>query len=121
MKTKNNRHKLFQSYIRDGVVIPQIDLQEALKAVSLTQGVSIKELISNSRKRSISFPRHIFCYLAYHYTTIPLVEVGKMIGNRDHTTIAWGNKNVEDAMSIGYEPLVKMKDEVLNYLKIEVA
>ena len=42
---------------------------------------------SKSRAQKVTFPRQVAIYLARELTGVPLVEIGKRFGGRDHTTV----------------------------------
>ena len=44
-------------------------------------------LKSKSRKQEIALARQLAMYLANKYTNIPATRIGKLIGNRDHSTV----------------------------------
>ncbi len=48
--------------------------------------VSLEDLRSRSRKRSISFPRQVAMFLARKYTEESLADIGRVF-NRDHSTV----------------------------------
>ncbi len=48
--------------------------------------VTINDLQSKSRKRTIAFPRQVCMYLARKHTEYPLADIGKAL-NRDHSTV----------------------------------
>lgn len=48
--------------------------------------VTINDLRSKSRKKTIAFPRQISMYLARKYTRQPLADIGRAF-NRDHSTV----------------------------------
>jgi chromosomal replication initiator protein len=60
--------------------------------------VSIDELRSRSRKRSVAFPRQIAMYLTRKYTNISLADIGN-IYNRDHSTVLYAIKMITKDMS----------------------
>jgi len=60
--------------------------------------VSIDDLRSRSRKRSISFPRQMAMYLTRKYTTKSLADIGDMY-NRDHSTVLYAIKVITQDMS----------------------
>lgn len=45
------------------------------------------EMQSTRRQRVLSRPRHIAMYLSRELTPRSLPEIGRMFGNRDHTTV----------------------------------
>jgi len=60
--------------------------------------VSIDELRSRSRKRSVTFPRQVAMYLTRKYTNISLADIGT-IYNRDHSTVLYAIKSITKDMS----------------------
>ncbi len=60
--------------------------------------VSIRDLQSRSRKKTITFPRQISMYLARKYTEQGLAEIGKVF-NRDHSTVLHSVRVISDAMA----------------------
>jgi chromosomal replication initiator protein len=60
--------------------------------------VSIDELRSRSRKRSVAFPRQMAMYLTRKYTNISLADIGN-IYNRDHSTVLYAIKTITMDMS----------------------
>lgn len=59
--------------------------------------VSIEDLRSRSRKRSIAFPRQVAMYLARKHTEESLADIGKAF-NRDHSTVLHSIKAVTTQM-----------------------
>lgn len=60
--------------------------------------VSVDDLRSRSRKRSITFPRQMAMYLTRKYTTKSLADIGN-IYNRDHSTVLYAIKTITKDMS----------------------
>ncbi len=67
-----------------------------LDAVARFYDVSTEELVSPNRSRRVALPRQIAMYLLRHEADMPLVEVGQILGNRDHTTIIHGCDKIAD-------------------------
>lgn len=59
-------------------------------------GISSEVLKSGLRKRKVTWPRQVYCYLCSHLTKMSLKAIGETIGNRDHTTILHSKKLVKD-------------------------
>ena len=59
--------------------------------------VSIQDLQSRSRKKSIAFPRQIAMYLARKYTEESLADIGRAF-NRDHSTVLHSIKVVSNQL-----------------------
>lgn len=62
------------------------DPTEILLHISKYYGVAIGDLLGRSRKKEIKNPRHVACYVLCK-CGYSLKAVGKILGNRDHTTI----------------------------------
>jgi len=60
--------------------------------------VSIDDLRSRSRKRSVTFPRQMAMYLTRKYTSHSLADIGNMY-NRDHSTVLYAIKTITKDMS----------------------
>lgn len=61
--------------------------EEAIEAVSKYYQVGKRLLLGDSRARPIARPRQILMYLLRTHLSIPLEEVGRVVGGRDHTTV----------------------------------
>ncbi len=70
-----------------------------LSIVSEHYSVPIADLIGNKRNSKIVTPRQISMYLIRELTDTSLKSIGKLLGNRDHTTIMHGIEKVEDDLA----------------------
>ena len=59
-------------------------------------GITPQEIISSNKSRKITFPRQICMYLCRKLTDFSLADIGKAIGDRDHTTILHGVDKIEE-------------------------
>lgn len=66
-------------------------------------GMSKTDLISARRTRDVVRPRQIVSYLAKTMTLRSLPEIGRLLGNRDHTTILHGVRKIEDLIGSDQE------------------
>lgn len=60
--------------------------------------ISVDELKSRSRKRSITFPRQVAMYLTRKYTDQSLADIGQLY-NRDHSTVLHAIRTITREMS----------------------
>lgn len=58
--------------------------------------VSESDITGSKRSSKIVLPRHIAMYLCREMIDIPLASIGKLMGNRDHTTVRHGVEKIED-------------------------
>lgn len=61
--------------------------QEVIGAASKYFSIGKKPLLGSSRARPVSLPRQILMYFLRTELNLPLQEIGKLIGGRDHTTV----------------------------------
>jgi Bacterial dnaA protein helix-turn-helix len=57
-------------------------------------GLSVNDIKSARRTRNVVLPRQICMYIAQQMTIQSLPQIGRMIGNRDHTTALHGIRKV---------------------------
>ncbi|HEX6384861.1 MAG TPA: chromosomal replication initiator protein DnaA [Anaerolineae bacterium] len=69
-------------------------LDQVIEAVCRYYNVSATDLVGNSRKRLIAFPRQIAMYLARTETDASLPQIGQKLGDRDHTTVLSGYEKI---------------------------
>ena len=57
------------------------------KEVSKYFGVKVSDMESANRSKNVAFPRQVAIYLIREHTNYSLPQMGKLFGDRDHTTI----------------------------------
>jgi chromosomal replication initiator protein len=60
--------------------------------------VSNESLSSKKRTKELTVPRQVAMYLIRELLELPLVEIGKLFGGRDHTTVIHSLQKVEEDM-----------------------
>jgi chromosomal replication initiator protein len=76
----------------------QLDGKTIRDFVGCQYNVSINDLKSKSRKRSITFPRQVGMYLTRKYTDQSLADIGALY-NRDHSTVLHAIKVITQSRS----------------------
>ena len=69
---------------------------------------------SKSRKREVITIKHTAIYLSYHFTTLPLIDIGTLF-NTDHSTIIHTLKKVANVLETEEEA-----KQIVNQLKREI-
>lgn len=83
--------ELINFALADLIRQPQkVTLEQVVQAVCSYYKVTLDDLASDSRKRSVAFPRQMAMYLARTETDASLPLIGSYLGNRDHTTVLYG-------------------------------
>ena len=82
---------LIQSLLGKGIEANELRTKatppQIITAVSKHFSVGKRDLLGSSRVRPISLPRQVLMYLLRTHLNLPLQEVGRLIGGRDHTTV----------------------------------
>ncbi len=69
-------------------------LPEIVKTVAHFYGLSVEDLKSPRRSKVVALPRQVAMYLAREETDASLLEIGKALGGRDHSTILYGYEKI---------------------------
>lgn len=68
----------------------KVSIQKIVKEVSRFFSIPINDILSAKRNKFISHARHLAMYLARELTSSSLPQIGRGIGDRDHTTVIYG-------------------------------
>lgn len=79
---------------------PAVDLTLAgiREHVARSWGVSVEELNSKRRTKEITLPRQIAMYLIRELLGLPLVDIGRAFGGRDHSTVIHSVQKIEELL-----------------------
>ena len=75
-----------------------LNIEKIQTVVSSFFKISMQEMLSPRRSRSLVRPRQIAMYLSKKYTSKSLPDIGRKFSNRDHTTVIHAVKTVEQLM-----------------------
>lgn len=75
--------------------IPYVSIRQIQEAVSRSFRIPPIEMISARRARDVSRPRQVAMYLARELTCHSLPRIGYYFGDRDHTTVMHGIREVK--------------------------
>ncbi len=67
-----------------------------VEIVSEHFNITPTEIVSSKKSRNIAYPRQVSMYLCRKLTDVSLNDIGKKLGNRDHTTILHGINKIEN-------------------------
>lgn len=73
----------------------KITVELIIDIVSEHYEISSSDILSSKKSKNIAFPRQICMYLCRNLTEFSLEDIGKSLGNRDHTTILYGIQKIE--------------------------
>lgn len=91
LKKSEITQELVQSLLGKGIEpnnqMLKTNPEDLINAVSKYFSLGKRQLLGISRARPIALPRQILMYLLRTQLNLPLEEVGRLIGGRDHTTV----------------------------------
>ena len=77
----------------------QLTVQKVLSRVADHYQIKVVDLKGERRLRSVALPRQITMYLLRKELSLPLEEVGRVLGGRDHTTVMHGEDKITKALA----------------------
>jgi chromosomal replication initiator protein len=80
-------------------LLPQrrnITPRKILEAVANYEGIAVEDLVGQNRSAKIAVPRQIAMYLLREINDISFPQIGELLGGRDHTTVMYGIKKIDD-------------------------
>lgn len=75
-----------------------VTVESIQKTISEFYNISIADLKSSKRNKSIAGPRHIAVWLCKKMTEYSLSDIGEEFGGRDHTTIMSSIRKIDDLL-----------------------
>ena len=96
----------------------QIDPKQLLRVVARLAELRVADLKSTSRRRSTVLARSVAIYLLRHLTSLSLEGIGKLLGNRDHTTVLHAVRKITEGRSIDLDT-ERLIDRVCRELNID--
>jgi chromosomal replication initiator protein len=92
----------------------RVTIEEIQRRVAEHYGIRIADMHSARRARAVARPRQVAMYLAKQLTPRSLPEIGRKFGGRDHTTVMYAIRKIEDLRTT--EPLLSDDIETLRRL-----
>lgn len=89
--------KLAERVIKRAVKIDDkpLTVDEIMEKVCRHYNVTVAQVNSRSRKKDFVTARQVSMYLVQKYTKMPASRIGRMVGNRDHSTVIHSCSQVE--------------------------
>ena len=76
--------------------LTQVSTDEVVELITAEFAISARDLTGKSRTQAISLPRQIAMYLLREHTELSLEDIGRVFGNRDHTTVLYAVTKIRD-------------------------
>lgn len=81
--------------IADVVPLPHPTVSEIMSVVAAHFGRTMIDMVSQRRAREVARPRQVAMYLTIRLTPMSLPQIGRIFGNRDHTTVIHARRQIE--------------------------
>ena len=91
--------KLVKSVVREMIgenEFHSIGIQEISKYITSKMNISERLVRGKSRRREIALARQVIMYLSRELTGFPLSKIGEKLGKRDHSTVVYACKSIEN-------------------------
>lgn len=94
--------QLAKDILKDIIVdeVRPITIDQIQKTVAEAFGIKCQDMKSKRRTKEIAVPRQIAIYISEKLLNLSLSDIGKNFGGRDHATVIYSCKQVEERMSI---------------------
>lgn len=89
---------------------------EVISLIGNHYGIGVQQLKGERRTKTLAWPRQILMFLLHTELKLPLEEVGRLIGGRDHTTVihACDKVKVELETNMAFQnELIEIKKKIL--------
>ncbi len=90
--------KVASNHVSRRIITPN----EVINTVGGYFGVGIQQLKGDRRTKTIVWPRQILMYLLRNDLQLPLDEVGRLLGGRDHTTVLHADEKIKTALKTDF-------------------
>jgi chromosomal replication initiator protein len=94
----------------------KINIQKIVKEVSKFFSIPINDILSAKRNKFISHARQLAMFLARELTSSSLPQIGKGIGDRDHTTVIYAVSKISKLISEDKNVYMQIQ-EITNRIK----
>jgi chromosomal replication initiator protein len=74
-----------------------------LEVVSQVYELGLDDLRSKTRTNAIALPRQVAMYLMREHTGLSFSDIGRDLGNRDHTTVMYGHEKILSKLPVDGE------------------
>ncbi|MFN2189000.1 MAG: chromosomal replication initiator protein DnaA [Candidatus Promineifilaceae bacterium] len=74
----------------------EVTPEHVINTVANYYRITVDSLRSNSRSRTIAFPRQMAMYLVRTETELSYPQIGERLGKRDHTTVLYGYEKIAE-------------------------
>ncbi len=92
---------LVQTVLKDLITLDEDNVISPVDIINHTADyfkLTVDDLYGSSRSQAVATARQIAMYLCRELTSLSLPKIGQLFGNRDHTTVMYANKKIQELM-----------------------
>lgn len=75
-----------------------VSVEDIQKQVANYYNIRLQDMRSKKRTRNVAFPRQVAMYCCKQLTSLSLPEIGEAFGGRDHTTVLYAVRKIDEMM-----------------------
>ncbi len=117
-RTRSPSAENFRALLEERNPEPTWTLDRVLKTVAKQFSVSVVEMRSKKRSKTLVLARNVVFYLARKLTDATFQEIGREFSNRDHSTTLRGARDVAEALETDAELRLQVR-EIVEKLRAE--
>ncbi len=96
--------------------VKEVSIREIINVAAEYFNVDPEDILSSSRKQPVVRARQVAMYVVRNFTNIPLDRIGKEFGNKDHSTVIYACRKVNEMLKTDR----RLKD-IVDQIKKKVA
>lgn len=73
--------------------------EKAIQAVAAYYNLKLSQIKGTRRDRVLALPRQVLYYILRSELGVPFMEIGELLGGRDHTTVLYGVRKINELLS----------------------
>lgn len=115
----NDINAIYLNKKNSDIFIFEKDIDYLLHLCCTELNTILDEIKGSSRIRNITLARHICIHILIEYKAGTLKTIGKLFGNRDHTTVIHAYRQINNMISTqyqGYDKYLKIKTDFDKYV-----
>ncbi len=86
--------------LKESMESTPVTVDSIKRCVAKTYNITLKDMDSSKRARSVAFPRQIAMYLTKNLTDMSYPKIGEAFGGRDHTTVLYACNKMRDELQL---------------------
>jgi hypothetical protein len=94
-------------------VVAPASYRQVISLVCALYGVTMPDLVGPSRSASVALPRMIAFWVMRNHIKMTLPDIGRRLGDRDHTTVMSGLRKIDRLLADGRHDLRMAIDSII--------